>query len=252
MAKFEIPSKAPTTEREGDISDDEQQQKYRDLEQEVKDAEPGRSKGSTAEETTETKAEAKAQKSDAKEAEARAASAASAASTAAAYGKSIKKDHAAASVGTVATEVQEAKGKEDKILALIQERKSTAKNEKGKIREISKEIKKCIRDNKRSKRQEKIQKILEEVKLTRNISSFKSVKKRILIAKVKNKEGEAVRRDRESRMYLRNSMKICVKVKKVTLKKTWTRALKMTKQIPANTTPSQSLQKKKFKMPSTD
>ena len=163
MAKFEVPtgrgkprhSKAPTTEREGDISDDEQQQKYTDLEQEVKDAEPGRSKESTAEEATETKAKAKVQKSDAKEAEVRAASAASVASTAAADGKSIKKDHAAASVGTIASEVQEAKGKDDKILALIQERKSTAKNEKEKIRKISKEIKKCIRDNKRSKRQEK-------------------------------------------------------------------------------------------------
>ena len=49
IAKFEIPkergkprhSKAPMTEREGDISDDEQQQKYKDLEQQVKDAEPG-------------------------------------------------------------------------------------------------------------------------------------------------------------------------------------------------------------------
>ena len=170
MAKFEIPkdrgkprhSKAPTTEREGDVSDDEQQHKYKDLEQEVKDAEPGKNKESTAEEATEVKAEAKARKPEAKEAEARAASAASGASTAAADGKSIKKDQAAASVGTVASAVQEAKGKEDKILALIQERKSTAKNEKEKIRKISDEIKKCIRDNKRTKRQEKIQKILEK------------------------------------------------------------------------------------------
>ena len=84
-------------------------------------------------------------------------------------------------------------GKDEKILALIQERKSTAKNEKEKIKEISKEIKRCIRDNKRSKRREKCEKILEEVKGTRNISSVTSVKKRILITKVKNKEGEAVK-----------------------------------------------------------
>ena len=117
MAKFEIPkergkprhSKAPATEREGDISDDEQQQKYKDFEQEAKDAEPGKSKESTEEEATETQAEAKAQKPESKEAEAREASVASAASTAAAVGKSIKKDQAAASVGTVASEVQEAK-----------------------------------------------------------------------------------------------------------------------------------------------
>ena len=149
MAMFEIPkergkprhSKAPTIEREGDINDDEQQQKYKDLEQNVKDAEPGKSNESTAEEATETKAEAKAQKSDANEAEARVASAASAASTTAADGKTIKEDHAAASVGTVASEAQEAKGKDDKILALIQERKSTAKNEKEKSEESVKKSK---------------------------------------------------------------------------------------------------------------
>ena len=43
------------------------------------------------------------------------------------------------------------------------------------------------------KRQETIQKILEEVKGTRNISSIKSVKKRILIPKIKNKEGETIK-----------------------------------------------------------
>ena len=39
----------------------------------------------------------------------------------------------------------------------------------------------------------KIQKNLEKVKGTKNISNIKSVKKRILIPKVKNKEGEAVK-----------------------------------------------------------
>ena len=41
------------------------------------------------------------------------------------------------------------------------------------------------------KRQGKIQKILEKVKDAKNIPSTKSVKKRILIPKVKNKDGEA-------------------------------------------------------------
>ena len=83
--------------------------------------------------------------------------------------------------------------KDERIRALVQERKTTAKHEKDRIRELSKEIKKCIRDNKRTKRQEKIQKILEKVKGTKNISNIKTVKKRILIPKVKNKEGEAVK-----------------------------------------------------------
>ena len=57
MVKLVIPKergkprhpKVSTTEREGDISDDEQQHKYKDFEQEVKDAEPGKGKESTAE-----------------------------------------------------------------------------------------------------------------------------------------------------------------------------------------------------------
>ena len=53
--------------------------------------------------------------------------------------------------------------------------------------------KNSIRDNKRRTRQEKIQKILEELRGSRNISSIKSVKKRILIPKVKNKEGETIK-----------------------------------------------------------
>ena len=83
--------------------------------------------------------------------------------------------------------------KDERIRALIQERKTTAKHSKDRILEISKEITKCIRDNKRLKRQEKIQKILEKVKGTKNISSIKSVKKRILIPRVKNNEGEVVK-----------------------------------------------------------
>ena len=126
MAKFEIPkekgkprhTKAPTTEREGDTCEDEYEQRYRDLEQEVKEAEPGKSKKSTTKEATETKVEAMAQKADAEEAAARAASAASAASTAAADGQPITKSHAVASVGTVASEAQETKGKDERVLAL--------------------------------------------------------------------------------------------------------------------------------------
>ena len=41
------------------------------------------------------------------------------------------------------------------------------------------------------KRQEKIQKILEKVRGTKNIPSIKSVKRRILIPKIRNKDGEA-------------------------------------------------------------
>ena len=87
--------------------------------------------------------------------------------------------------------MQETEGKDKEILAFIQERKTTAKHEKERIREISKKIKKCIREKKENKTR-KIQKILEELKGTRNITSIKSVKRRILIPRVKNKKGETI------------------------------------------------------------
>ena len=105
----------------------------------------------------------------------------------------ITMSDAVAAEGTEALEAQETKGKDKEILAHIRERKTTAKHEKERIREISKKIKNCIRYNKRRIRYEKNQKMLEQVKGTRNISSIKSVKKRILIPKVKNKEGETIK-----------------------------------------------------------
>ena len=52
--------------------------------------------------------------------------------------------------------------------------------------------KKCIRDRRRSRRQEKIQRILEEFKGIKNISCVMSVKKRTLIPKIKNERGETI------------------------------------------------------------
>ena len=81
--------------------------------------------------------------------------------------KPSKRD-AAAPEGTAASEAQEMNEKDERIRALVQERKTTAKHEKDRIRELSKEIKKCIRDNERTKRKERIQKILEKVKGTKH------------------------------------------------------------------------------------
>ena len=91
-----------------------------------------------------------------------------------------------------ASEAQETEGKDKEILALIQESKTTAKHEKERIREISKKDQKMHQRKKRKTRQEQIQKILEELKGTRNILSSKSVKKRIFIPKVKNNKGETI------------------------------------------------------------
>ena len=48
---------------------------------------------------------------------------------------------------------------EDEIKALIKERRDVDKKDNDKARDVSKRIKKCIRDRKRMKRQEKVQKI---------------------------------------------------------------------------------------------
>ena len=146
-------TKAPKTEQEGETCEDENEQKYIDLEQEVKEAEPRKNTKNAAEEATETKAEAVRQEIKAEEAEGWTASEASAAPTAAADGQSITKRHAAAPKGTVASEAQEMNEKDTVIRALVQERKTIAEHEKERIREISKKIKKCIRDIKRMKRQ---------------------------------------------------------------------------------------------------
>ena len=57
---------------------------------------------------------------------------------------------------------------------------------------MSTQIRKCIRNKKRSKRQEKIQRILEEFRGIRNTSSVKSAKRRMLIPKVKNDKGDTI------------------------------------------------------------
>ena len=100
MARFEIPktkekgkprkTKAPETEQHSEKSDDEKQQKYLELQHEVKEAEPGKVSKNAASETTKTSAEAARQEEKAVEAEGRAATQASAASAAAYEEKSSK------------------------------------------------------------------------------------------------------------------------------------------------------------------
>ena len=77
------------------------------------------------------------------------------------------KDQAA----TAAAHTEAAAGTEDRkeeedeeLLALIRERKTIKKEDKERIREVSKKIKKCIRDTKRSERLGKSQEILKSSK----------------------------------------------------------------------------------------
>ena len=86
-------------------------------------------------EATEAEARALAQMAAAEDAAARAATAAL---TVATDKKFITMSYAVAAETTEASEVQETKGKDKEILTLIQERKTTAKHEKERIREIRK------------------------------------------------------------------------------------------------------------------
>ena len=81
--------------------------------------------------------------------------------------------------------------KDAEILRLIEERRKMPKEGRHRLKELKK-IKKCIREKKRMKRQQDIERILEEFKGVRNIPRIKTAKKRVLITKIKNKRGECI------------------------------------------------------------
>ena len=116
MAMFEIPkvrrktrgNKAPPTDCERDTCEDEHELMYRDLEQEVKGAEPKKTKKITAKVATEAEARALTQKAAAAEA---AAWAETEALSAAKEEELMTMSNTAAAEGTDASEAQETKGK---------------------------------------------------------------------------------------------------------------------------------------------
>ena len=60
------------------------------------------------------------------------------------------------------------------------------------MKELSKSNKKCIRDKKRVKRQQVVQKNLEDFKGVSNIPGIKSAEKKVLTTKVKHERGETI------------------------------------------------------------
>ena len=91
---------------------------------------------------------------------------------------------------TAAAKETEEVSKEDvEIRKLIEERRNTPKEEKERLKEVSK----CIKMYQRQmKRQQDIQRILEDLKGVKNITGIKSAKKRVLITKIKNEQGEII------------------------------------------------------------
>ena len=93
--------------------------------------------------------------------------------------------------------------KDAEILRLIEERRSTPKEEKQRLKEVSKCIKMYQRQ-KRMKRQMDIKRILEDFQGIRNIPGIKSAKKRVLITK-KTRKGNATHLGKELPMSLVSS-----------------------------------------------
>ena len=118
-----------------------------------------------------------------------------------------KKDGEEAGETTAAKETQEISKKDAEIRRLIELRRSTPKEEKQRLKEVSKCIKKCTRDKKGMKRQQDIQRILEDFKGVRNIPGIKSAKKKVLITKIKNEKEEVITSRKGLPMSLENSTK---------------------------------------------
>ena len=96
----------------------------------------------------------------------------------------------AATAAKKTLETNDGVSKEDvEIRRLIEERRSTAKGEKQRLKVLSKQIRKCSRDKKRIKRQDKIQRILDDFKGIKNTPGINSAKRRILISKINNEKG---------------------------------------------------------------
>ena len=128
-------------------------------------------------------------------------------------------------------------------------RRSTKKSE---FEKSARRSKKCTRENKRMKRQGKIQKILEELKETGNILSTKSVKKWILFPKVKNKKGETINTRQGIANVFDEIYESLYEGEEDDEEWELSRALKKMKDYLTNTTPFQNLQKKmRSKMQST-
>ena len=92
------------------------------------------------------------------------------------------------------------------ILRLIEERRSMPKEEQQRLKDPSKN-KKMYQRKKRMKRQQDIERILEEFKGVRNIPRIKTAIKRVLITKIKNEKGECIPLENSTKDYTKTVKK---------------------------------------------
>ena len=108
-------------------------------------------------------------------------------------------------------EVNNEVSKEDvEIRRLVDERRNTSKGEKQRLKDLSKQIRKCFRDKKCTKRQEKIERILEVFKVIKNIPSIKYAKRRIIITKIKMNKTKSSRQEKETPTSLESCTASCM------------------------------------------
>ena len=103
-----------------------------------------------------------------------------------------EKDDEKADVTAAAKETEEISKEDVEIRRLIEETRNTPKEGKQRLRDVGKRTKTCIRDKKRMKRQQDIQRILEDFKGVKSIPGIKSAKRRVLITKIENEKGEII------------------------------------------------------------
>ena len=116
--------------------------------------------------------------------------------------KTVKKK-----AGPAARENDKISREDAEIRRLIELTRNTSKEEKRRMKELSKSIKKCISDRKRLKRQQEIQKNLDDFKGVSNIPRIKSAQKKVLITKIKNEKEKSLHHVKGSPMSLVNSTK---------------------------------------------
>ena len=188
-----------------------------------------------------------------KEAEA-ANAAASEAAAAVESAEAKQKTEAAAATGT--SEAKEAKDKDEEILALIQERRTIKKDERERIREVSRKTKKCIREKKEDCKARKNPKDLGRTQ--RDEEHFECQ-----IGKEANSHPEGQTRERRNHYVKRRNCtcvrrvprKNCMKTTKAKItkkgKKAESRTEKQKKRCLLNSSQSQNSRQARFKMPST-
>ena len=101
--------------------------------------------------------------------------------------------------------LKEISRKDEEIRKFTEERRSTPKEEKQRLKELSKCIKKCIRDKKRVKIQQLIQRILVDFKGVSNIPGVKFAMKTVPLQRLRMNEEKSLHHVKGLPMSLVNS-----------------------------------------------